>query len=83
MASVMIDDLDEASYARLRARAVANRRSPEAEAREVLANELSAGVEADSGDWVADLEKWHGEMVTKYGILPDSTPLIRQMRDEE
>lgn len=78
MATVTISDLDEILYKRLRARAALNERSPEIEAREMLANELGSA----AGDWVADLERGHEAMIAKYGVLPDSTPVIRQMRDE-
>jgi hypothetical protein len=78
MATLTIRRLDDDIYARLRERARANRRSLEAEAREIL-TERARGLDA----LVDDLLHFHAEMVAKHGHLPDSTPLLREMRDEE
>ena len=78
MATLTIRKLDDEVYARLRNRARINRRSLEAEAREIL-SERARGREA----FVADLIQFHDEMVAKHGYFPDSTPLLREMRDEE
>ena len=78
MATLTIRRLDDEVYDRLRERARANRRSLEAEAREILA-ERTEGLDA----LVEDLIGFHREMIEKHGALPDSTSLIREMRDEE
>jgi plasmid stability protein len=78
MATLTIRRLDDEVYSRLRDRARTNRRSLEAEAREILA-ERTQGVEA----LVEDLVRFHREMVAKHGVLPDSTALLREMRDQE
>ena len=78
MATLTIRRLDDQVYARLRDRARSNRRSLEAEAREIL-TERAQGIEA----LVADLVQFHEDMVAKHGLLPDSTSLLREMRDEE
>jgi plasmid stability protein len=77
MATLTIRQLDEEVYARLRERARANKRSLEAEARHLL-DERSRDLPA----LVEDLLEFHARMTAKHGLLPDSTPLIRQMRDE-
>lgn len=78
MATLTIRQLDDGVYDRLRARAKAHNRSIEAEARQMLGERLSSRVA-----WVEELTARHHEMVAKYGYLPDSTELIRRMRDEE
>ena len=78
MATLTIRRLDDDIYARLRERARANHRSLEAEAREIL-TERARGHEA----LAEDLAEFHAEMVAKHGHLPDSTHLLREMRDEE
>jgi plasmid stability protein len=78
MATLTIRRLDNEVYDRLRERARTNRRSLEAEAREIL-TQRTEGLDA----LVADLIGFHHEMIEKHGPLPDSTPLIREMRDEE
>jgi plasmid stability protein len=77
MATLTIRQLDEEVYARLRERARANNRSLEAEARHLL-DERSRDLPA----LVEDLREFHERMIAKHGVLPDSTPMIRQMRDE-
>jgi len=78
MATLTIRRLDDEVYARLRERARSNRRSLEAEAREIL-TEQAQGLDA----LIQDLIAFNREMAAKHGVLPDSTPLIRQMREEE
>lgn len=78
MATLTIRKLDDQVYERLRKQAKANNRSLEAEARDILDRKTRR-----LDDIVADLRDFHKEMVAKHGYLPDSTPLIRQMRDEE
>ena len=78
MATLTIRRLDVEVYDRLRERARANRRSLEAEARAIL-TERAEGFDV----LVEDLIGFHREMVAKHGHLPDSAPLIREMRDDE
>lgn len=78
MATLTIRRLDDEVHARLRVRARANKRSLEAEVRNIL--ESQAGV---VNDIVDDLFEFHAEMISKHGILPDSLPLIRAQRDAE
>jgi plasmid stability protein len=78
MATLTIRRLDDQVYARLRERARSNRRSLEAEARDIL-TERTHGSDA----LVEDLIRFHEEMIAKHGHLPDSTPLLREMRETE
>jgi plasmid stability protein len=78
MATLTIRRLDDQIYARLRERARANRRSLEAEAREIL-TERAQGSDA----LVQELIRFHEEMVAKHGYLPDSTSLLAEMRATE
>jgi plasmid stability protein len=78
MATLTIRRLDDDVYERLKNRARSNRRSLEAEARDILTDRARA-----KDDLVADLIRFHREMEAKHGLLPDSTPLLREMRDEE
>ena len=75
MATLTIRQLDDEVYDRLKQRARANKRSLEAEARQLLderTRDLPAIVE--------DLLDFHDRMVAKHGLLPDSTQTIREMR---
>jgi plasmid stability protein len=78
MATLTIRRLPDEVYENLRQRARLNGRSLEAEARDIL-TERTRGLDA----LVDDLTAFHREMVAKHGLLPDSTPMLRQMRDEE
>jgi plasmid stability protein len=78
MATLTIRRLDDEIYQRLRERARSNGRSLEAEVREIL-TEKSQTV----ASLVDELIDFHKEMVGRHGILPDSAPLIREMRDSE
>ncbi|MFL6859084.1 MAG: FitA-like ribbon-helix-helix domain-containing protein [Allosphingosinicella sp.] len=78
MATLTIRRLDDEVYEALKDRARANGRSLEAEAREILV------AKASPRDALVDrLIAFHEEMVSRHGVLPDSTPLLREMRDEE
>jgi plasmid stability protein len=70
--------LDDDVYATLRERARTNGRSLEAEVRQIL-NEKASPRDA----LVDRLIAFHEEMVGRHGLLPDSTLLIREMRDAE
>jgi plasmid stability protein len=78
MATLTIRRLPDEVYESLKERARSNGRSLEAEAREILTDRTQA-----RHALVDDLVQFHHEMVAKHGYLPDSTPLIRAMRDEE
>ncbi len=78
MATLTIRRLDDQVYERLRERARSNRRSLEAEAREILTDKTQ-----NSDKAIEQIIALQEEMAAKYGTFPDSTPLIRQMRDEE
>ena len=75
MATLTIRQLDDDVYQRLRERARANKRSLEAEARQLL-DERTRDLPA----LVEDLLDFHDRMVAKHGLLPDSTDLIRDLR---
>jgi hypothetical protein len=78
MASLSIRKLDDRLYERLGLSAKRNNRSLEAEVREILSNALPA-----HATLMNDLRNYHARMRATHGELPDSTPLIRAMRDEE
>jgi plasmid stability protein len=78
MATLSIRKLDDALYDRLGIRAKRNNRSLEAEVRDIL-NEAVPGLD----ELNADIRSFHKKMRDRFGELPDSTPLIRAMRDEE
>lgn len=78
MATLSIRKLDDALYDRLGIRAKRNNRSLEAEVRDIL-NDAVPSHDA----LMSDLRSFHKAMRKRYGELPDSTPLIRAMRDEE
>ena len=78
MATLTIRRLDDDVYDRLRERARSNGRSLEAEVREILTEKARA-----RDRLVDELIAFQEEMGRKHGMLPDSTALLRQMRDEE
>ena len=78
MATLSIRKLDDALYDRLGTRAKRNNRSLEAEVRDIL-NEAVPGLD----ELNSDIRSFHKKMRARFGELPDSTPLIRKMRDEE
>lgn len=78
MASLTIRQLDDEVYERLRDTARANNRSVEAQVRQDLGERYQS-----RRDILAELRAAQKEMIGKYGYLPDSTPLIRSIRDED
>ncbi|MEK6540759.1 MAG: hypothetical protein AABZ45_01425 [Pseudomonadota bacterium] len=78
MATITVRKVDDDLYSRLGNRAAQNSRSLEAEVRAILAASIPTTAEI-----AHELADFHGRMRKKHGLLPDSTPLIRQMRDEE
>ncbi|MBM3929236.1 MAG: hypothetical protein FJ335_12395 [Sphingomonadales bacterium] len=77
MATLTIRNFDDALYERWKARARANHRSLEAEVRLALSTP-PVNAEVAIGE-MAELQQ---RMRAKYGPMPDSTDVIRQMRDE-
>jgi len=77
MATLTIRRFDDGAYVRLRERAKRNGRSLEAEAREIL-----EGNARDMRAVVDEIIAFNAEMAERHGLMPDSTDLIRQMRDE-
>jgi plasmid stability protein len=78
MATLTIRRLPDEVYGRLQERARANGRSLEAEAREILTERAQP-----RDALIQELVDFHGEMRARHGLLPDSTPMLRKMRDEE
>jgi len=78
MATLTIRRLDNAVYEKLRVRARAKGRSLEAEVREILTEQARS-----NEDLVERLRAFRAEVAEKHGLFPDTTPLIRAMRDEE
>jgi plasmid stability protein len=78
MASLTIRRLDDNVYEALKTRARCNGRSLEAEAREILTARTRS-----RADLVDDLRAFNREMVERHGVLPDSTELLREMRETE
>lgn len=78
MASLTIRRLDDEVYAALKVRARRNGHSLEAEVREILTERTRA-----KADLVQRLRAFQEEMQEKHGVLPDSTPILREMRETE
>lgn len=81
MATLTIRKLDDEVYERLREQARANNRSLEAEARQLISENVRP--EHDFSALLKRLEEHRARMGAKYGVLSDSAALIRQMRDED
>lgn len=81
MPSIQIRNLSEEAYAALKARAKSERRSIQQEAAWVLETMLSIAGGFHQPDW-SRADTIREAMTRRYGVLPDSTPIIRQMRDE-
>lgn len=81
MATLQIRNLSDDTYAALKARAKADRRSLQQEAAWFLETMLSFRGELRQPDW-SRVDEVRGRMARRYGTLSDSTPLIRRMRDE-
>jgi plasmid stability protein len=78
MAQLTVRGLDEDLIQKLKVRAAANGRSAEAEHREILKEALAAAAE----DFWERARKLREAIEREHGVLPDSAPLIREMRDE-
>jgi plasmid stability protein len=80
MATLTIRRLDDGVYERLRARARSNKRSLEAEARDILTEQVQA---PDVDAIIDELIAFHERMAVKHGTWPDSKPMLREMRETE
>ncbi len=81
MATLQIRNLSDETYAALKARAKTDRRSLQQEAAWFLETMLSFRGELRQPDW-SRVDEVRERMARRYGTLPNSTPLIRRMRDE-
>lgn len=81
MPSIQIRNLSEEAYTTLKVRAKVDRRSLQQEAAWVLETALSFRGGVHQPDW-RQVDTIRKQMRQRYGVLPDSTPLIRRMRDE-
>jgi plasmid stability protein len=76
MATITIRNVDDAVYERWKARAKANHRSLESEVRLALSASSSEPVDVER------LTLFQRRMRAKYGAVPDTLAVLRQMRDE-
>jgi plasmid stability protein len=81
MATLTIRQLDDELYEELRAQAQANNRSVEAEVRQLIASHVPRRRNLERV--IEELSEHRARMREKYGVLSDSTEIIRQMRDED
>ncbi len=77
MAEVRVRNIDDKVVVELKDRAKRHGRSLEAELREMITQEALR----PRRELVGDLEQFSESLRAKYGMLPDSTPLIREERD--
>ena len=78
---IQIRNFPDATYRRLRELAKEERRSLQQEASWLLEKALEIFGRSSLKNW-DQVAKTQKEMKLRYGALPDSTPLIRQMRQE-
>ena len=78
MAQLTVRGLDEDVVRRLKTRAAQNGRSMEAETRAILTQAIGSC----AGDWWEQARQLREAIKREHGILPDSAPLIREMRDD-
>ena len=87
MPSIQIRSFSEEAYKKLVMRAKQDKRSIQQEAAWLLESALLAGtcspftMPLHQPDWTA-VDQIREDMKKRYGTQPDSTPLIREMRDE-
>jgi plasmid stability protein len=81
MTQLTIRRLDPTVIEKLKERAAAAGRSMEEEARRIISETVLEEQLARQRAWVASMRKLHKQL---YGgkVFPDSTPLIRKMREE-
>lgn len=78
MTEIRVRNIDEGTLAILRSRAEREGRSLASTVREVLTAEAMR----PRREMVARVAAWHAEMTKRHGLLPDSTPEIRDERDQ-
>jgi len=78
MADIAIRDLDPKIVELYRQRARMSGHTLEEEIRRALHDH----VRRDRDTWVEELRAFRERMKAQYGVMPDSTPIIREMRDE-
>jgi plasmid stability protein len=76
---LVVRNLDPELVRRLKARAVANGRSAEAEHRAIL----DAALRPEVAEAWAEIFRFRDQLAAKYGVMPDSTDLIREDRDTD
>lgn len=81
MATLTVRQLDDELYENLREHARANNRSVEAEVRQLIAEHVRP--KSDFAGLFERLAIHRRAMREQYGVLSDSTGIIRQMRDED
>ena len=81
MPSIQIRNLSEEVYNRLIQRAKQDKRSLQQEAAWLLESALSVAGLFHPPNWEA-VDRVQEQMSARYGQMPDSTPLIREMRDQ-
>ncbi len=77
MSAFVIPDLDDSTLARLRERATTHGRTPETEAKEILA----AALQATSADPWAAARAIHDRLAASGRTFSDSAELLREDRD--
>ncbi len=77
MGEIRVREVDDGVIAEFRQRAARNGRSLGAELRAVLTDEASR----PRREWLQRIEAWQEELRARHGVMPDSTPLIREERD--
>ncbi|MBL8879948.1 MAG: hypothetical protein JNG88_12580 [Phycisphaerales bacterium] len=78
MGEIRIRNIDDRTIAILKARAEREGRSLASAAGELLMAEALR----PRREMFARVRAWHEEMTRRHGLLPDSTPEIRAVRDE-
>lgn len=78
MGKIVRTEVDEAVYATLTELATRNGRSLEEEVGAIL----SQAAYPNRAVLVEELRREQDELAQKYGVFPDSTPLIREWRDQ-
>lgn len=80
MGTLTIRDVKTTVVRRLKAKAKANHRSLEAEARDILARQAALPTKAE---WLAEAERLRAEVAPWKPGMPTAVQLVRQGRDEE
>ena len=78
MGKIILSKLDDATLAEVQRRADRHGRTLEDELCSIVAH----AVRPDRTALVEQLRREQDELARKYGIFPDSTPLIREWRDK-